>query len=238
MKKVNFILAVVLVIILPSLSVAQNSIVLNPVKDNTIYHNNGSSATDSLSNGKGVNFVSGSVNTAYCYRRALIQFDLSGISSSAVIDSVVLKIHAQQNAQQDDSDREFSLHRLRSEWGEGNSNADEGPGKGVQAQTGDATWKWQKYPDNLWTNYGGYFISTASAGTGTLSGKLMGANVYWRSEKSGNTQMKTDVQNWINGTYINYGWIIIGSENNEVRKATMFYSRESANKPTLTVYYH
>jgi hypothetical protein len=234
MKKVKFILATVLVIILPSLSYA-DSIVLYPAKDNTIYHNEGKTATDSLSNGKGVNFVAGSVNTIYCYRRALIRFDMPDIVP-ANIDSVVLKIHAQQNAQQDATERYFSLHRVTNEWDEGFSNADDAPGKGAPAQTNDATWKWRKYTSNTWANPGGDYVSAMSARTNTL-GYLWDTDVYWCSGQSGNEQMKQDVKDWISGAENNYGWIIIGIETDELCKATMFYSRESSYKPTLTIYY-
>ena len=156
---------------------------------------------------------------------------------SLTIDSVVLKIHAQQNARHDETARHFTLHKLNQEWKQGDSEAAD-PGRGTQAQTDDATWKWSVYPNSLWTNEGGDFVNTASATTGTLTDDLLDVDVFWRSSVSGNELMKTDVQNWINNPSTNFGWLIKGIEGAHLRKATMFYSRESANKPTLTVYYH
>ena len=237
MKKVKFILVAVLIIILPSLSNAKrNSWNFSPAKDNTIYYNNGTLAADSLSNGAGGSFVAGTVNTPNYYRRALIYFDLSRLAGRTV-DSAVLKIRAQQNARLDSTARHFTLHKLNQDWKQGDSEAAD-PGRGTQAQTDDATWKWSVYPNSLWTTEGGNFVETASATTGTLT-NLLNTDVYWRSSVSGNARMKTDVQNWINNPSTNFGWLIKGIEGTDLRKATMFYSRESATyPPKLTVYYH
>lgn len=222
---------------LPLLSNAQSSVALNPVKDNTIYYNQGQTRTDSLSNGAGAYLVAGNVNTLNYIRRALIKFDLSTLPSTATVDSVVLKIHAQQNAQHDATARYFSIYRLTNDWGEGTSNAGSSPGTGTYATDEDATWKWNFYDYDEWNTDGGDFNSTISATTDTLSGDLLGVDVYWRSAKSGNGLMATNVQNWIAAPATNYGWIIKGIEG-VLRKATMFYSRESSYKPVLTVYYH
>lgn len=228
----------------PSLGSAQrnSSIELYPSKDNTIYYNNGALAADSLSNGDGGSFVAGTPNTPNYYRRALIHFNIktkleSSKLLSLTVDSVVLKIHAQQNAKHDEAARHFTLHKLNQDWDQGASIAED-PGRGAQAQNKDATWKWSKYPGSLWATAGGNFVSTASATTGTLTGDLLEADVFWRSSVSGNEQMKTDVQEWVNASGSNYGWLIKGVEDGGERKATMFYSSESDYPPTLTVYYH
>ncbi|MDD3079212.1 MAG: DNRLRE domain-containing protein [Paludibacter sp.] len=230
------ILLLAMVAVIPLQSRAQSSAVLHPCRDNTIYNNDGQARTDSLSNGTGEYFVTGNVNTAYYIRRALIKFDFCDVPSSAIVDSVVLAIKAKQNAQNDTGDREFSLYRLTSTWGEGTSNAGSTPGTGTYATTGDATWKWNFYTSSQWTTPGGDYYGTASGNTGILTGNLVNVNVYWRSSMAGNSPMVSDVQNWING--VNYGWIIIGVEDGTLKTATMFYSRESSYPPTLTVYYH
>ncbi|MDR0612227.1 MAG: DNRLRE domain-containing protein [Dysgonamonadaceae bacterium] len=237
MKTKKLFLGIALAIaMLPSLSNA-DSRTLTADRDNTIYYNHDEeSYSDSLSNGSGGSFVAGTVNTPNYYRRALIHFDLSRLAGGTV-DSVVLKIHAQQNARHDETARHFTLHKLNQEWKQGDSEAAD-PGRGTQAQTNDATWKWSVYPNSLWTTEGGNFVETASATTGTLTDDLLDVDVFWRSSVSVNEQMKTDVQNWINNPSTNFGWLIKGIEGTDLRKATMFYSRESANKPTLTVYYH
>ena len=241
MKTKKLFLGIALAIaMLPLSGNAQRNSVGNfyPVKDNTIYYNGGLSAADSLSNGKGGSFVAGTVNTPNYYRRALICFNVSNIHSGSIVDSVVLKIHAQQNARHDETARHFTLHKINADWGEGASIAED-PGRGTQAQTNDATWKWNDYPNSLWTTEGGNFVETASATTGTLTGDLAEVDVFWRSSVSGNARMKTDVQNWINNPSTNFGWLIKGIEGADLRKATMFYSRESATyPPKLTVYYH
>ena len=229
-------------VMLPSLSNAQ-SMTFYADRDNTIYYNHDEeSYSDSLSNGKGGSFVAGIVNTANYYRRVLIHFSIgeqlkSSKLLSLTVDSVVLKIHAQQNARHDETARHFTLHKLNKDWEQGDSEAED-PGRGTQAQTNDATWKWTSYPNNTWTTKGGDFVVAASASTGTLTGDQLDVDIFWRSSVSGNEQMKTDVQNWINNPSTNFGWLIKGIEGTEERKATMFYSSESAYKPTLTVYYH
>jgi len=232
-----FSLFLVVVVLYPLQNHAQGSVTLNPTKDNTIYNNLGQAHTDSLSNGAGSYLVAGNVNTINFNRRALIKFDLSSLATTVTVDSVVLKIHAQQNAQHDTGSRFFTLHKLKANWGEGTSDAGSAPGTGAAATTGDATWKWTFYTTSLWSTYGGYFESTASATTDTLTGDLLNVDVYWRSTLSGNSQMKTDVQNWVKYGTTNNGWLIKGVEGT-LRTATMFYSRESSYQPVLTVYYH
>lgn len=194
---------------------------LNPAKDNVIFQDN-----VARSSGAGSWFIAGMTNQGGSgqSRRALVHFDLSGIPSNATITAVTLTMN---NDRGKSGTQTVALHRALAGWGEGTSNSDADPGKGVAATTGDATWSHRSYPSAPWSTPGGDYASPASASTGVGNS----GNYVWTS-----AQMVADVQQWVTTPSSNFGWIAIG---NEAAKATArrFRSRTGAAPPVLQVTY-
>lgn len=195
-------------------------VTLEPVKDTTIFSENGN-----LSSALGDLFVGKTAGTAGTdLRRALIAFDVAGsIPADATIMSVTLTM---QSTRSGSSANTITLHKLNQDWGEGTSNSSNG--RGANATTNDATWTHRFFnTSDTWNQGGGDFSSMVSgsldvSGTGTKT---------WNST----AQMVADVQDWLDNSSTNFGWILTGSESTS-RSAKRFTSREgTSNKPTLTI---
>ncbi len=206
---------------------AQQQVVLNPVRDNTLYQ----TADGSLSDGSGDYLFVGRVgsNGGGTIRRALLKFDIPGtIPPTATITSVTLTMNmSKSNA----ASQTISLQKLTADWGEGTSNANSNEGSGAPSSTNDATWVHRFFPSTSWTKAGGDFASTVTAST-----QVNAVGSYsWGST----TQMVADVQGWLANPSSNFGWILIGNESTN-STAKRFDSRENstaANRPKLTVTY-
>jgi hypothetical protein len=126
----------------------------------------------------------------------------------------------------------ISLHRALADWGEGSSIGTEGQGGGgAPAETSDATWVHTFWDSQTWTTPGGDFEPTASA---TIEIPLLGGPFAWTSDA-----MVEDVQAWLDDPTTNFGWLLVGNED-ELRTTKRFRSRESpveAERPTLIVEY-
>jgi spore coat protein A len=196
-------------------------VTLNPVKDNMIV-----SESTTFSNGAGSWFIAGNNNqgTSGQSRRALIQFDLTAIPTTATITGVTLTM---VNDRGKAGTQTVSLHRVTASWGEGTSNSNVDPGKGVAATTNDATWTHRFYSSTTWTTAGGDYVGGASASTGVGNS----GTYNWTS-----AQVIADVQQWVSAPASNFGWILIG---NETAKATArrFHSRTGTTPPALQVTY-
>ena len=194
---------------------------LNPIRDAQIV-----SESTANSSGAGSWFIAGNNNqgTAGQPRRALLQFDLSGVPTTATITGVTLTL---TNDRGKAGTQTVTLHRVSASWGEGTSNSDADPGKGIAATTNDATWVSRFHPSTPWATPGGDFAAVVSASTGVGNS----GNYVWSS-----SQMIADVQQWVTTPANNFGWILIG---NETAKATArrFYSRTGATPPVLQVTY-
>ncbi len=133
---------------------------------------------------------------------------------------------------QGDAPETFWLHRLTSDWGEGDSDAPGGEGVGADAAAGDATWIHTFYDSETWDEPGGDFVADSSAdavveATGTYS---------WGSTAA----MVADVQQWVDDPESNFGWIVLGDETAPAPTDKRFVSRnnpDEATRPVLTVYY-
>jgi hypothetical protein len=199
--------------------------VIPPFKDNTMYEEDGD-----LSNGQFPYVFTGrtlgSLGTSS--RRALLAFAISdSIPAGAVIDSVQLTMHVSK--ERTNAQRATSLHRVTADWGEGTSNSGGGGGSGVAATTNDATWVYRFWNTVMWSTPGGDFAAGASATT-----NIGAIGFYmWKS-----TQMKTDVQAWLDTPAGNFGWVMIGDEAT-TGSAKRLDSRENipANRPKLKVFY-
>lgn len=202
---------------------------LTPSKDNSLFQTEPEDPP--LSSGVGDSVFSGRTRESFQakpdLRRALIAFDFSGIPSGSTINDVTLTLHVTKVRTIEDTDT--TLHRVLTDWGEGQSNSQIlGGGMGTAAEPGDATWFHSFFPDQFWTTPGGDFDPTPSA---TLP--VGGTGAYaWNSP-----DMVTDVQNWVAGTADNFGWMVL--VNQEVLgNAKRFGSRENLTAefvPTLTV---
>ena len=137
-----------------------------------------------------------------------------------------------------------NLHRVLSEWGEGQSDAPGHEGRGVDAALGDATWLYRKFTNALWVQPGGdYALAVSSAAS--ISNES--AIYTWESTPA----MVNDVQHWVDSIVAtgvqfwqedsesNFGWILIGEEDSP-RTAKRFDSKENKilnNRPLLVISY-
>ena len=204
---------------------AQTEVNIQAGKDNTLYE----SDTGALSNGKGAHFFVGKTASGII-RRGLLAFDIAGnIESGASIESVLLTLNMSRTPTT--TSKIITLHKILSNWGEGNSNALGEEGAGAASMSEDATWIHTFFDSLFWTNNGGDFsdVVTATASIG-------GINSYtWNSTP----ELVADVQSWLDSPSNNYGWILIGNEN-ESSTAKRFDSKENAiesDRPLLKVIY-
>lgn len=205
---------------------SQITVTLGTSKDNTLYE----IPHGTVSNGAGQHFFAG-LTAGAVIRRGVIAFDLaSNIPPCAVIQSVSLKLYMSKTNFNSGS-YSVKLHRLLADWGEGASAAFGDEGQGTQAESNDATWDHTFYPSGFWTTNGGDYSNTVSA---TANVNQIGFYT-WGS----NPQLVSDVQNWVNGSVTNYGWILIGDEINAA-SAKRFDTKENDSinfRPSLTVTY-
>jgi hypothetical protein len=202
-------------------------------RDTTIFQNN---PNNSL--GGAVTIYAGT-NSNNSPRRSLIAFDLSAIPAGSTINSVRLDlVLADVSGGESVPTRTLGLHTLVGDWGEGTKGWLLGPGgtgQGYAADEGDATWTYQFFDTDPWTNLGGDFVGTASA-TASV-GDVVGATYSWSS-----TGMIADVQGWVDDPGSNFGWLLMGDESASGTFRT-FWTREAdlvgraADHPRLVVDY-
>ncbi len=194
---------------------AQDTIVLPAMKDNTLYEY----ATGDSSNGAG-NFIFVGKTNKEKLRRALIAFDISGnIPEGSIIESVRLTLHLSRTGS---SSSFIRIHELMRDWGEGTSDAPAQEGKGTPATDGDATWIYTFFNTGQWSHPGGDFFSDTLATT-----EVKSFGDYTWSSTSG---LVGSVQKWLNQPDENFGWILIGSEEDK-QDVKRFDSRELDHEP-------
>lgn len=192
------------------------------MQDNTLYE----SPTGALSNGSGTKLLA-SKNSGGLLRRGLVRFDLSSIPAGSTVQSATLTLY---NVEATNS-ATLSLHRANATWGEGTSLATGTEDAGAPPTPGDATWVHRFYPSSNWTSLGGDFVATASA-----SATVIGAGSY---QWTGAT-LVADVQQWVNASGSNAGWVVRGKETGAGNALKRFESRQSvdvARRPRLDVTY-
>lgn len=129
-------------------------------------------------------------------RRGLMKFDVAGsVPAGAVIDSVVLRLNVPSGNTTNPST--FALHRMLSDWQEGNKDGN----RGQPADTGQVTWNSQAHAQTLWSTPGAQpgtnWDTTASA-----ISPVAGLGWYeWRG-------MTADLQTWLDTPASNFGWLI------------------------------
>ena len=200
-------------------------VTISASKDNTLYKESGL-----LSNGSGQVFFAGHTGVlTNTVRRGVIGFDIAGpVPPGATITSVTLTLHLIRVSFAAPPTT-IGLHRLLADWGEGASDPPFQEGGGAPAEPGDATWLNTFFPGSFWVSPGGDFSATVSA-----SRSVAGIAFYtWGPT----TQMRDDVQSWLDNPSSNFGWLLQGDEI-LLQSARGFDSRQSltvANRPVLTV---
>ena len=200
----------------------ESTAIFSPIRDNTLYQR----GDEPLSNGAGPNFFVGKTKSLGL-RRGLLQFDFANLPSGAKINSVELILNMDRSRS---GEYVVGLHKVTNSWGESTSTGVKGGGLGGAAQTGDATWKYRFYPDDLWDSEGGDFDVEPTA-----SRLVNGIGEYnWKSE-----QMVEDVRSWVNNSETNHGWLLLGDENASfsVKRFVSSNSEDIAKIPTLIISY-
>jgi hypothetical protein len=217
-----FVIATILSGMGPSLAMAQLANI-NPIKDNTLYEYD--PAEGDHSNALGNHFFAGETAMGEL-RRGVLAFDIAGsIPSGSTILGVTLSLNMSRTGS--DTPRNVELHKLLADWGEGTSVAPGEEGDGAPATTNDATWRHRFFDTIFWTTEGGDFSGTVSA-----SQPVGAVGVYtWSS-----SQMRADVQSWLDDPASNFGWLVLGDES-DILTAKRFDTRESASPPVLSITY-
>ncbi len=211
---------------LTSSAVIAETLELAPVKDNTLFED----SEGRFSNGGGKHLFMGRVGPDgdELLRRAVLAFDLSGIPSNAVVNSVEFEIQVEQ-VPPGALTGFAGLHLVRKSWGEGLANAPGNEGQGTVADTGAVTWIHTMYDADpmaatFWDSPGGDFESTASAtkGFGDFSPETL---VF-----DSTPQLVADVQAWLRQPGLNHGWMLLGDEI-RIKNARGMASREHPSSP-------
>ncbi len=194
---------------------AQTVSVLSSVKDNSMFSESGSK---SLGAGKLFTGQTCQGNN----RRALIEFDLSGIPTDAVVSSVTLNLGAENSG--NNGDGVIEIFGVTKAWGEGFSS---GSGNGGPAVAPDATWTDAMFGSTAWDTPGGDFDPAVLSARFTTEN-----NQVITFPSSGNFVARA--QAWIDNPSENHGIIIIGVEN-ATCSAYRFGARDIGVSPELTV---
>jgi len=222
MKTFNALTAFLLLTALPS-AIFAGTVSLPPQKDNTLYED----AAGQLSNGQGPYLYAGRIQSDRL-RRGLIAFNVSSIPANATITGATLSMFLFQSGPGFNSG-DVSVSKVLRNWGEGESNAGEPGGGGIQAEPGDATWIHTFYSSALWTTPGGDFSATASATT-----PITTASMTYSWSSSG---LIADVQSWVSTPATNFGWVIRGNEIDSGTAHRFNSGDNTSNPPQLTVTY-
>lgn len=194
------------------------TIELAPSKDNMLVE----VGDGSLSNGQGRIFA-GSTRRAGL-RRALLAFNVAAqIPPGSRITRVSLTLNVSRAITNSEP---MTLHRVTTDWGEGDSNTS--AGTGAVAKAGDATWLHTFFPDLRWTNEGGDFDVAAD---GTANVGSFGASTFETS-----ASMVARIQGWLDQPATNFGWMLLGNEDRD-SSARGIESREAPadRRPKLVV---
>lgn len=223
--KSRFLLAFPLLLLAIPLA-GQQTVTLEPVRDNTLYFD----PSGMTSNGSGPDLFVG-INGGGMPYRALLAFDVATVlPAGARVLSAQLTLRVSRSIAI--SPMNVGLHRVLMDWGEGGSVATfMGGGAGAQAQAGDATWVHAMYPNVPWSSFGGDFDATAS-GTAALA-QSAGQTTTWTSTAA----MVADVQSWLDAPQGNFGWLLLSPETG-FSNARRLDSREATTasyRPQLVV---
>ncbi len=202
-------------IIFSTILSAQTVSVLPSIKDNSMFSESGSK---SLGAGKLFTGQTCQGNN----RRALIEFDLTGIPTDAVVTSVTLNLGAENSGS--NGDGVIEIFGVTKEWGEGFSS---GSGNGGPAVAPDATWTDAMFGTSTWDSPGGDFDSAV------LSSRFTNENDQVITFPT-SSNFVARAQAWVNDPADNHGIIIIGVET-ATCAAYRFGARDVGTAPELVV---
>ncbi len=216
------------ILALPVIAQPTQTLVLEAVKDNTLYQLN----TGSLSNGKGSLFVG--VTNQFLIRRSVLQFSFDGLTVDiSKVDSVKLRMSPTLFSP-GAAPMTMQIHALGKEWGEGTSFATGAGGSGAASTMDDATWIHAKFPNVNWTTAGGDFSSTVLS---DFTVRIVDQVVMSRHADS----FMDAVENWILNPETNFGIIVKNEDEDTQQQAVRFASRETAtspaSRPVLLIYH-
>ncbi|MFN0137141.1 MAG: DNRLRE domain-containing protein [Phycisphaerae bacterium] len=201
-----------------------DSVSLVADRDNSLFQ---TVSTIDASNGAGIYLYSG-LTSGESRRRALVHFNVAAVvPTGSTINSATVTLWSDRSIT---APHVFTLHRITTAWGEGESDAGDPGGTGAESAPGDASWNYAVFPTDLWATEGGDFVATASA-----SDTIEGRNEY--SVYGPTVGLAADVQAWVDGSAANHGWMLLGNEGSP-SSAYRFYSRENASaiqRPTLMI---
>lgn len=168
--------------------------------------------------------------------RALMLFDPTElIPAGAVITSAQLSLFVVRQPNTGLQNSTFSLRRVLQSWAEGAQiPGEDGPGIGVPASSGEATWNNRFSGGTLWAQPGGQagvdFSTTISsmAFVGSLGDEIIFAS---------GPVLIADVQFWLDNPLSNFGWMLKTESEAVGKTARSFASRERGFGPTLTLSY-
>ncbi|ANM29387.1 hypothetical protein ABI59_06995 [Acidobacteria bacterium Mor1] len=201
------------------------TLVLNPVKDNTLFEED-----PALSNGSGQHLFAGKIAFGP-RRRALLQFRLPSpalFPAGAQVTDVRLRLAMSKTI----APQVFvTVHPLHRHWGEAGSDAPGAEGAGAQAMPGDATWRDTFFEISTWDRPGGdyEFFPIAWA--------LVGEPGFYTFEEL--PGMRREIMEAMLRPGRNFGWILIGDESSNAT-AKRFDSREHPDperRPQLIIEY-
>jgi len=211
---------------------ASQTAVIEASADSTLYED----AQGNVANGSGSILLAGRINSEVdSIRRAVLFFDVtSELPHGAVVEAVALKLYLGKG---NGGQREVRIHRLLTDWGEGDSVVN-GGGQGAPAEPGDATWVHAFYPDSIWGPDGGRYVGRVSAtqlvGDDGTDTDIAGSYTWESTDR-----LVDDVRRWLRNPDKNFGWILVGDESVK-QTVKRFVSRESvdaAMRPMLEVTY-
>lgn len=151
-------------------------------------------------------------NTKNGLRRGLLKFMVDSekriFPSDAKIECTEVRLFVTQT----DEERrmvqmpQINLHKVTSDWTTTNKiNLQLNGLNGGSANTGDTTWRYSSYPSKEWKTQGGDFDKK------TLAKKISAGDLHWYGKTR---SMAEVVQGWIDDDSTNYGFMLVGSDEN------------------------
>lgn len=190
-----------------------NQITLTPLADTWIVQ-----GSNYLNRGNDPKLWIYSVFHNFVLDHALLWFDLSSIPIGSPITSALLRLKESMTLGPSGT---LEAHRITRSWTEGSNQNYSG-----------ATWSTYD-GSHLWTTPGGDYDPTATASTQVST---------WNPSQGPQTyewNVASDVQDFVNGTKTNYGWLLKPNVSPDSWFLTLLHSREgsSNNRPKLVVSY-
>jgi len=219
------------------------TVTLDVIKDTSIFNNlAGNSVEKDYGAGGSQLLRVGYSASEDAYGRTLVQFDLSSLPSTAIIDSVLLKFSAGKSGT---NPPKIYVYRLTQSWTEGTTTEGcvyygscQPMGAPVAPDGTDATWINTSNLSNPWNAPGGTFVASPSATSSDL---------YATVDQFTSSGLMDDVAQWIADPSTNFGWILKVDEPTVLTPGSLkrYVSREAildpnypAEKPKLIVVYH